>query len=69
MNLDQLFSDIDDHVKALSSGPNSQFLTSKKTRRGNAPLMSLSEIMTIIIWYHSSGFKNFKMFYFYIQIY
>lgn len=66
MDLVRLFCDIDDHVKALYEDKNNNFLTCKKVKRGYASRMSLSEIMTIIIWYHSSGFKNFKIFYFYL---
>lgn len=67
MNLEQLFCDIDDHVKAMQARPKNSFLTVKKRKSSQAPRMSLSEIMTIIIWYHSSGFKNFKSFYFYLK--
>lgn len=63
MDLVELFCDIDDHVKALGTSSRGCFLTSKTRRSGTAPRMSLSEIMTIVIWYHSSGFKNFKRFY------
>lgn len=67
MDLDQLFCDIDDHVKALEKEQKNYFLTSERRQKNNTPRMSLSEIMTIIIWYHSSGFKNFKIFYFYLR--
>jgi hypothetical protein len=66
MDLVQLFCDVDDFVKALSSNKNYQ-ISHLKSKRGVTPRMSLSEMMTIIILYHSSGFKNFKSFYFYVR--
>jgi hypothetical protein len=68
MNLTQLFCDIDDYVKALnqSTGKNNFLITHSKSSRGTAARMSLSELMTILVLYHSSGFKNFKYFYFYL---
>jgi len=59
----ELFCDIDDYVKALNKNPNNNFLLiSKKSCRGFKPRMALSELMTILVLYHSSGFKNFKFF-------
>lgn len=68
MDLTQLFCDIDDFVKALEN-KNDQFLliSKSKSKRGVPPQMYLSELIAIIVMYHSSGFKNFKVFYFYIQ--
>ena len=69
MDLTQLFCDIDDFVKALERKNDSFLLISKsKLRRGFPPQMSLSELMTIIVLYHSSGYKNFKTFYKFIQL-
>lgn len=68
MDLTQLFCDIDDFVKALDQEKNSFLLFSKgKSKRGFPPQMNLAELMTIVIWYHASGFKNFKMFYFHLR--
>ena len=69
MDLTQLFCDIDDFVKALAQQNNSFLLISKgKAKRGFPPQMSLAELMTILVLYHSSGFKNFKAFYFYLRL-
>lgn len=68
MDLVQLFCDVDDHVKALLKDKENKVLTCQTRKRGYAPKMSLSEIITIIIWYHSSGFKNFKAFYNHLEI-
>jgi len=59
----ELFCDIDDYVKALNKNTNNNFLLiSQKSSRGFKPRMALSELMTILVLYHSSGFKNFKFF-------
>ena len=64
MDLTRLYCDVDDFVKELpSTNPHIVFNKQKKKKRGFPPKMSLSEIMTIIIYYHASGFKNFKTFY------
>jgi len=67
MDLTRLFCNVDDFVKALSD-KNIEFIQCKSKRGINAH-MSLSELMTIIIAYHSSGFKNFKSYYFFIKNY
>ena len=65
MDLTELFCSVDDFTKIISK--NKQFkITYEKSRRGGPAMMSLSEIMTIIIAYHSCGFKNFKAFYLYL---
>jgi hypothetical protein len=67
MDITTLFCDIDDFVKDLKNNSDSSLMISYgKSKRGKEPQMHLSELMTIITWYHSSGFKNFKTFYFYL---
>ena len=64
MDLTAIFCHIDDFVKALQTQKNSELISFSRTgRRGVPARMSLNEIMTIIVLYHSSGFKNFKTFY------
>jgi len=66
MDTTQLFCEIDDFVKTLDYSKGQILLNKRKSNRGSKPQMSLSELMTIIILYHSSGFKNFKVFYYYL---
>lgn len=66
MDLTKLFCNIDDFVKALSYTKDQFLITTGKSKRGSNPRMSLSEIMTIIILYHSSGYRHFKAFYFHL---
>ena len=63
MDLTALFYDVDEFVEKQMVKNNQILLNWRKRRREVDPRMSLSEILTIIIYYHSSGFKNFKAFY------
>ena len=67
MDLTTLFCHIDDFVKARNN-KSIQFEQSKPPR-GVSAQMSLSELMTIIIAYHHSAYKNFKSYYHYIKNY
>lgn len=61
MDLTELFCDVDDFVKLHS---NNRIDCSKSKRNYSKPnRLSDSEIMTIVIAYHQSGYKNFKAFY------
>lgn len=55
MDLTELFSDVDDFVKLNAK----KMLTNNKKYFRSSKL-SESEIMTIFIPYHISGYKNFK---------
>lgn len=68
MDMTLLFCDIDDFVKALNQKVDSNLMITRgKSRRGSEARMHLSELMTIIVLYHTSGFKNFKTFYHYVR--
>ncbi len=67
MDLTELFCDIDDFGKAYRSKTKNILMITGKRKPKTPPKMSLSELMTIIVLYHSSGFKNFKTFYFYLR--
>ena len=66
MDLVELFCSVDDFVKTIKTDEVYKISQIKNDRefRGRKSRMSLSEIMTILIAYHSSNFKNFKAFYF-----
>ena len=63
-NLTELYCSIDDFILSTKKSNNVQI--EYKKRRGTVPRLALSEIITIIVAYHSSGFKNFKSYYFYL---
>lgn len=62
MSLLELFCSVDDFCLTLSSNVTTQFLLGRP-RRGPKPRLSLSEIMTIIIYFHQSHYRDFKAFY------
>ena len=68
-SLEALFCDVDDFCIALQASLSHRRLGKAETR-GRRRRMSASEIMTILIYFHLSGFRNFKTYYLgYIQGY
>lgn len=63
MNLDELFCDIDDFCRLFLPAWHRQLLTSGEGQRRRASRLTLSEIMTILIYFHQSQYRNFKAFY------
>ncbi len=61
-HIDFLYSSIDDFCKIFQDWSHHKFI-SQTVKRNRESRMSLSERLTIVILYHSSGFKNFKYFY------
>lgn len=59
----QLFMDIDDFMKALESYQAKQAGGNCRVRPGTKASMSLSEMMTIVVFYHYSGYKCFQYYY------
>ncbi len=62
MSLLELFVEIDDFHKTFESWAAQQQLPGK-AKRGPAPSLSPSEIMTIVIHFHQEGYRDFKSFY------
>jgi hypothetical protein len=60
--LTELFCSLDDFLKSQKLNPVKAICASNKTRNRSGSL-STSEMMTIFIWFHCSGYKNFKQFY------
>ena len=59
-----IFCQTDDFCKQLDEYAKDYFLTgTAKGKRGPACSLSISEIMTILIMFQTSGFRNFKNFY------
>lgn len=63
MNLTQLFCDIDDFCQDFIPKWQKQLISDNKTKRNRTHRMSYSEIITIWIFYHQSGYRTFKWFY------
>lgn len=60
--LTELFCSIDDFLKSQKINPSKVIVGSRKSRNRHGTL-STSELMTIFIWFHASGYKNFKQYY------
>jgi len=61
--LETIFYHIDEFNKKFEKEFESRLLTSGNNKRKRAFQMISSEIMTIMIWYHHSGYKTFKDYY------
>lgn len=59
----QLFLDIDDFMKAFELYQAKRALENRRVRPGVKASMSLSEMMTIVVFYHYSGYKCFQYYY------
>ena len=63
MHLDELFCDIDDFCQLFLPAWHRQLLSSGERQRRRASRLTLSEIMTILVYFHQSQYRNFKVFY------
>ena len=67
-DLTALYYDVDKFIKKISDNSNKQITTELyKGMRGPERKISLSEIITIVIFDHASKFKHFKAFYLYLK--
>jgi hypothetical protein len=64
--LTDIFCHIDDFCNSFDKNCQNYFLTSNCTKRKKSCRVSLSEIMTIMILFHRSEYRNFKYFYLYV---
>ena len=62
MSILELFCDVDDFCQWLSGWEDAKLLGLTR-KRGPAPRLSLSEVMTILIHFHQSHYRNFKAYY------
>jgi hypothetical protein len=63
MSLLELFVDVDDFCQEYSPVWHRKLLTDGSIKRVRNGRMSLSEIMTIIIYFHQSRYRDFKTYY------
>jgi len=61
--LTENLSHIDDFCNGFDSDYQHFFLNSATTKRRRACTLSLSEVMTIVVLFHTSGYRTFKDFY------
>jgi IS5 family transposase len=63
MEILPVFCEIDDFCKVFEKLYQRRALPGAKRRRNRATRLSQSEVMTILVMYHGSGYKNLKAFY------
>jgi hypothetical protein len=61
MEIVPLFCEIDDFCMQLEPWLNTYLLPTRQRQRESR--MHLSEVMTILVWFHVVGYRNFKQFY------
>ena len=62
MSIRKLFCHVDDFCQWLTTWENAKLLGMTR-KRGPAPRMSMSEVMTILIHFHQSHYRDFKAYY------
>ena len=63
LDWERLYCDIDDFCQAFEPQWARQQIEVGIKRRNKPSALTLSEVMTLIIAFHQSGFRNFKHFY------
>jgi hypothetical protein len=63
MELEKLFCEIDDFCLIFEESFQSKAIASQKQRRRRKSQLCLSEVMTIIVYFHHSSYRNFKSYY------
>lgn len=63
MDLLELFCNVDDFVIIFDDWFKTHALTEKPSIRGRRCALTMSEVMTILIWFHQSHYRDFKAFY------
>lgn len=61
----QIYCEIDDFCKEISQIFKDKLVGNGKQQRNKASRLSLSEVMTIMVLFHTSGYRDFKHFYLY----
>jgi hypothetical protein len=63
MSLLEIFCDVDDFMLIFDNWFKTHALTQTPSTRGRKATLSKSEVMTIVIWFHQSHYRDFKTFY------
>ncbi|MBD0302351.1 MAG: IS982 family transposase, partial [Tolypothrix sp. T3-bin4] len=63
MELEKLFCEIDDFCVIFEENFKSKVIASQKQQRQKKSQLCLSEVMTIIVYFHHSSYRNFKNYY------
>ena len=63
MEIETLFYNLDDFCQAFATIFESYLLPNKIVKRKKKSRLCLSEVATIVVYFHSSGYRNFKNYY------
>src|SRR3982751_1050495 len=63
MDIVTIFCDIDDFCRSLLAAGHPQLPPRSDTSKPRANSLSMSEVMTILVWFHASHYRTFKHFY------
>jgi hypothetical protein len=63
----ELFCSIDDFWKTFKSDWDMHLINNQRSRRGPQPELTISEMMTIVVLFHQSGYRTFKHFYTHLE--
>ncbi len=63
MEIIAMFSDMDDFCLEFEPELNKRLLKEGEKERNKKSRLSISEIMTIMVWFHQSGYRTFKDYY------
>ena len=63
MDIVTVFCEIDDFCQQFEPVYRQKLIDDKVKRRNRAMKLQMSEILTIIVYFHSSGYRNFKTYY------
>ncbi len=63
MSLEDLFCDVDEFCRVFLPAGHRRLLTDGTRQRRRTSRLTLSEIMTILIYFHQAQYRNFKAFY------
>jgi Transposase DDE domain len=63
MDIVTIFCDIDDFCRSLLASEHLQLPTHSDPQKSRSRSLSLSEVMTILVWFHASHYRSFKHFY------
>lgn len=63
MNILPLFFEIDEFCRWFEPVWNQHLIAESRKRRNRARSLALSEVMTILVLFHKSGYRNLKQFY------
>jgi hypothetical protein len=64
MDIVTIFCDIDDFCRSFLAAGHPQLPSSSAPKKHRHSSLSLSEVMTLLVWFHASHYRTFKHFYF-----